>query len=96
MHLFGGLLHFQNADNLQCYLDSSSQTNPARLTVCCCSPVALVDPNPKQKEFGELAQGKLHEKENLGRTWGFSVIPTSNFSVHKHVCIGRYMVKRAD
>lgn len=44
MHLFRGLLHFQKADNLQSALDGSSQTSPECLAVCCCSPVALVDP----------------------------------------------------
>lgn len=59
MHLFRGLLHFQNADDLHCALDGSSQATPACHAVCCCSPVALADPNPKQTKFGELTQGSL-------------------------------------
>jgi len=63
MHLFRGLLHFQHADNLQCALDGSFQTTAVWLAVCCCSPVALEDPNPNQNKSGELAQGKLLTKK---------------------------------
>lgn len=76
MHLFRGLLHFQNADNLQCASDSSSQITPARFAVCCCSPVILVAPNPKQKKFRELAQGKFLMKKETSE--GFGVFCYSN------------------